>query len=74
VTDVVMPEMNGRDLAKRVLSLHPQTKRLFMSGHTTNVIASQGVVEEGVPFIQKPFSARAFAAKVREVLDGGPES
>jgi two-component system cell cycle sensor histidine kinase/response regulator CckA len=71
VTDVVMPEMNGRDLAKSILSLYPKTKRLFMSGYTADVIAHQGVLDEGVQFIQKPFSARDLAARVRAVLDGG---
>ena len=56
VTDVVMPEMNGRDLAKNVLSFNPNLKRLFMSGYTANVIAHHGVLDEGVNFIQKPFS------------------
>ena len=70
MTDVVMPEMNGRDLAKQVLSLYPDIKRLFMSGYTADVIAHQGVLDEGVNFIQKPFSMQALAAKVREVLDG----
>ena len=69
VTDVVMPEMNGRDLAKNVLSFNPNLKRLFMSGYTANVIAHHGVLDEGVNFIQKPFSRENFGAKVREVLD-----
>ena len=69
MTDVVMPEMNGRDLAKNLLSLYPNLKRLFMSGYTADVIAHHGVLDEGVKFIQKPFSVQALAAKVREVLD-----
>jgi two-component system, cell cycle sensor histidine kinase and response regulator CckA len=69
MTDVVMPEMNGRDLAKRLLSLYPNLKRLFMSGYTANVIAHQGILEEGMHFIQKPFTMKELAAKVREVLD-----
>ena len=69
MTDVVMPEMNGRDLAQRLLSLYPNLKRLFMSGYTANFIAHHGVLEEGVHFIQKPFSMRDLAAKVREVLE-----
>jgi CheY-like chemotaxis protein len=71
ITDVVMPEMNGRDLAKNILSLYPRAKPLFMSGYTADVIAHQGVLDEGVFFIQKPFSARDLAATVRQVLDDG---
>ena len=69
MTDVVMPEMNGRDLARTLLSLYPDLKRLFMSGYTANVIAHHGVLDEGVHFIQKPFSMKDLAAKVREVLE-----
>jgi two-component system cell cycle sensor histidine kinase/response regulator CckA len=68
LTDVVMPEMNGRDLAKKMLSLYPNLKRLFMSGYTADVIAHHGVLDEGVHFIQKPFSRNDLAAKVREAL------
>ncbi|TNF27178.1 MAG: response regulator [Deltaproteobacteria bacterium] len=70
LTDVVMPEMNGRDLAKHVAPLHASMKVLFMSGYTANVIAHQGVLDPGTHFIQKPFSVQSLAAKVREVLDG----
>ena len=70
VTDVVMPGMNGRDLAKTLMSLYPRLKRLFMSGYTANVIAHHGVLDEGVYFIQKPFSIDDLSAKVRESLDG----
>ncbi len=69
MTDVVMPEMNGRDLAKNLLSLYPDIKRLFMSGYTADVIAHQGVLDEGVHFIQKPFYKNALASKIREALD-----
>jgi PAS domain S-box-containing protein len=69
MTDVVMPEMNGRDLAKNLLSLYPDLLRLFMSGYTANVIAHHGVLDDGVHFIQKPFTTRDLAAKIREVLD-----
>lgn len=69
MTDVIMPEMNGRDLAKNIQSLHPHIKRLFMSGYTADVIAHHGVLDDGVHFIQKPFSLPNMAAKVREVLD-----
>lgn len=69
VTDVVMPEMNGRELARTILTLHPDVERLFMSGYTADVIAHHGVLNEGVHFIQKPFTMKALAAKVRSVLD-----
>ncbi|MEI7638191.1 MAG: PAS domain S-box protein [Syntrophus sp. (in: bacteria)] len=69
MTDVVMPEMNGRDLAKKMLSLYPNLKCLFTSGYTANVIAHHGVLDEDIYFIQKPFSRRDLAAKIREVLD-----
>ncbi len=68
LTDVVMPEMNGRDLAKNLLSIRPDLKRLFVSGYTANVIAHHGVLDEGVNFLQKPFSIEALATKLREVL------
>jgi CheY-like chemotaxis protein len=69
LTDVVMPGISGRDLARRVTALMPKVRVLFMSGYTDNVIAQGGVLEAGVSFLQKPFSPRALAAKVREVLD-----
>jgi PAS domain S-box-containing protein len=69
MTDVVMPEMNGRDLAKNMLALYPNIKRLFMSGYTADVIAHHGVLEDGVQFIQKPFNMNTLAEKIREVLD-----
>ena len=69
MTDVVMPEMNGRDLARNLLSLYPDLKRLFMSGYTADVIADHGVLDEEVQFIQKPFTMQDLAAKIRKVLD-----
>ncbi len=68
LTDVVMPEMNGRDLAKNLLSLYPGMGRLFMSGYTSDVIAHQGKVEEGMYFIQKPFSMSELSTMVRRAL------
>ena len=69
MTDVVMPEMNGRDLSKKLLTLYPHLKCLYMSGYTANVIAHHGVLDEGVHFINKPFSFPDLAAKIRDVLD-----
>jgi CheY-like chemotaxis protein len=73
ITDVIMPEMNGRDLARSLLSLNPHLKCLFMSGHTADVIAEHGVLEKGVCFIQKPFSAKGLGVMVRQTLaQNGP--
>ena len=69
MTDVVMPEMNGRDLAKNLLAINPNLNRLFMSGYTADVIAHHGVLDEGVHFIQKPFTMNDLSTKIREVLD-----
>jgi nitrogen-specific signal transduction histidine kinase/CheY-like chemotaxis protein len=68
LTDIVMPEMNGRQLADRVHAICPTIKTLFMSGHTVDVIAHRGVLDEGVNFIQKPFSLKDMAVKVQEAL------
>ena len=69
MTDVVMPEMNGRQLYTSLLTGKPNLKCLFMSGYTANVIAHNGVLEDGVDFIQKPFMKQDLIAKVRETLD-----
>ena len=69
LTDVVMPEMNGRVLAQNLLALYPQIKRLFMSGYTADALAQRGILAGDVLFIQKPCSARTLAAKVRDALD-----
>ena len=68
ITDVLMPEMNGPTLARQVAALHPAIRCLFMSGYMDDVL-HQGVVEENVHLIQKPFSMQSFGAKVRVVLD-----
>ncbi len=69
LTDVVMPEMNGRDLAKNLLARYPSMKRLFMSGYTADVIADQGRVDDGVHFIQKPFTLKDINLKIRQAID-----
>ncbi|MBF0111944.1 MAG: dephospho-CoA kinase [Desulfamplus sp.] len=71
ISDVIMPQMNGRELADRVIVSRPSIKLLFMSGYTASVIAHRGVLDDGVQFIQKPFSMNALTIKVREILDQG---
>jgi len=61
--------MNGRDLARHLIAVYPDVKLLFMSGYTANVIAHQGVLDEGVSFIQKPFSRADLLIKLRSVLN-----
>ncbi len=69
ITDVIMPEMNGHELAKQLLARYPGLKQLFMSGYTADVIAHHGVLEEGVQFIQKPFTLQNLSEKIREALE-----
>ncbi|MBI5556143.1 MAG: response regulator [Deltaproteobacteria bacterium] len=69
LSDVVMPVMNGRELADKLALLCPGIRCLFMSGYTANVIAHQGVLDQGVHFLQKPFSIATLANKVRKILD-----
>lgn len=69
MTDVVMPEMNGRELAARVAIIRPDIKILLMSGYTADAVARHGVLEDGVQFLQKPFAIMDVAAKIRETLD-----
>jgi CheY-like chemotaxis protein len=68
ITDVVMPEMNGRELAQQLSALRPAMYCLYMSGYTADVIAHHGVLEPGIHFIQKPFSMDDLARTIRETL------
>ncbi len=72
LTDVVMPEMSGPDLASEMASLYPGIKIIFTSGYTDDAIARQGILDPSVTFIQKPYRPKALARKIREVL-GGPK-
>jgi PAS domain S-box-containing protein len=72
LTDVVMPEMNGKALADQIQSVRPQTRALFTSGYTDDAIVQHGVLKPGIAFIPKPFSPSALARKVRETLDTPP--
>jgi PAS domain S-box-containing protein len=69
LTDVVMPGMSGRELAKRLTGRYPNLRVLYMSGYTYNVIAQDGTLEEGISFLQKPFTPQVLTQKVRESLD-----
>ena len=69
LTDVVMPGISGRDLARRLTARHPNLRVLYMSGYTYNVIAEDGTLEEGLSFLQKPFTPQILTQKVRETLD-----
>ena len=77
ITDVIMPGMDGKKLRDRLQSSHPELKCVFMSGYTADVIAHHGVVNEGLHFLQKPFTGHTLGAKVREVLEatsGSPQA
>jgi CheY-like chemotaxis protein len=69
VTDIIMPDMNGRDLYENISYLRPGIKVLYISGYDSNIIAHQGILEGGVHFLQKPFTADALAGKVREAIE-----
>ena len=71
LTDVIMPEMNGRMLTETLMVNRPGLKCIFMSGYTANVISQHGVLDDGVDFIQKPFTKRELAAKIRQALSDG---
>lgn len=69
VVNLLMTDMNGRDLAEKIYNHHPNFKCLFMSGDTATVIAHHGSLDKGINFIQKPFSMGDLSVKLREVLD-----
>jgi two-component system cell cycle sensor histidine kinase/response regulator CckA len=68
ISDVVLPQMSGRALADQIVPNKPGMRLLFMSGYTDDAIVHHGVLDEGTPFIQKPFTPQGLALKVREVL------
>jgi two-component system cell cycle sensor histidine kinase/response regulator CckA len=70
ITDVVMPKMNGRELARRITALRADLKVIYMSGYADSAIIHQGILESGAAFIQKPFSLTTVAQRIREILDG----
>ena len=72
LTDVIMPGMNGRELAQRISEIRPNVKVLYMSGYTENVIGHNGTLDAGIRLLQKPFNLRDLRSKVREVLDAIP--
>jgi len=74
LSDVVMPGMNGRDLKDRMRSIVPRMKHLYVSGYTSDIIATHGILDKGVNFLQKPFSVKELSRKVREVLDQESEA
>jgi len=69
VTDLVMPGMTGRELAEALVAERPGLPVLYMSGYTDDAVVRHGVLQEGMPYLQKPFAPRALASRVREVLD-----
>jgi DNA-binding NtrC family response regulator len=72
ITDVIMPEINGQELAQALASIFPELRILFMSGYTADVIAHHGVLDEGINFLQKPFSIQKLAESVRKALGNSP--
>ncbi|MCB0177961.1 MAG: PAS domain S-box protein [Anaerolineae bacterium] len=69
VTDVIMPKMNGKELYQKMRAIHPNSKVLYMSGYTNNVIVHHGILDEGINFLPKPFTVHHLTRKVREILD-----
>ena len=69
VTDVILPGLDGKELHGEVQELFPESKVLFMSGYSEDIITHRGILEEGLPFLQKPFTVQGFSARVREILE-----
>ncbi len=70
LTDVIMPQMKGPEVFAKIRETHPEARVLYMSGYTDNMIASHGVLNPGVQFIQKPFTAKGLLEKCHNVLQG----
>jgi two-component system, cell cycle sensor histidine kinase and response regulator CckA len=68
ITDIVMPEMNGKELAQLLLEIVPGIKYMFSSGYTADTITHHGILDEGANFLEKPYSVNGLGSKVREVL------
>ena len=71
ITDVVMPEMSGRELAEHLAELLPHTRVLFMSGYTDDAIVRAGILEKDIAFLEKPFTPESLARSVQEILQKG---
>jgi YesN/AraC family two-component response regulator len=69
ITDVVMPGMNGKDLSEALQLIRPECKCLFWSGYTSNAVAHSGILDEGINFLQKPFSQETLGQMIRHVLE-----
>jgi FixJ family two-component response regulator len=69
LTDVILPGTSGREIARQLVAARPQLRVLYMSGYTDDVIVQHGVLEPGLAFLQKPFTADTLARRIREVLE-----